>query len=342
MNILKTVAWGAVFLVFLFAISSGAHASCFTFNQLTNGNIANADPVMANFNMLLTCPTFSGPVGIGTTGPGATLTINVTANASKEGFGGGVAGSTGLMISDGSDGNNGLYGLNLFAASRSGGGILGWGWSGLGVNTYYDNTNNVLKRFTSSGGFVNSSFMAFSPDSASSNGAISFWTGSAGDPNNRLTILSGGNVGIGTISPSYLLHVNGTGYATSWQQGSDRRLKEDIRFLAFDALAKIMALHPVTFRWKAPKDDGMQGIQMGLIAQDVEKLLPTAVLTTRDASKTKSLKYNELTAVLIKAMQEQQVMIENQAQRIRALSRKSANLEVRLKHLEVGRIASAR
>jgi len=150
----------------------------------------------------------------------------------------------------------------------------------------------------------------------------------------------GGNVGIGITTPSYLLHVNGTGYATSWQQSSDRRLKTEIKPITFDALAKVMALTPVTFRWKVSKDDGMHGIQMGLVAQDVEKILPTVVLTAHDASKTKGLKYNELTAVLIKAVQEQQAMIKKLTVSIHSLNKKNTDLEMRLKHVEQNQVAS--
>jgi hypothetical protein len=53
----------------------------------------------------------------------------------------------------------------------------------------------------------------------------------------------------------------------------------------------------------------MQGRQTGFIAQEVEKVLPSTILTAKDARKSKAIKYDELTAILIKAVQEQQLEI---------------------------------
>ena len=117
-----------------------------------------------------------------------------------------------------------------------------------------------------------------------------------------------GNVGIDTKTPSYTLHVNGTAYATGAAGAlSDARHKKDVTPLADGALATVERLRPVTFLWKQPKDDGMKGTQIGFIAQDVERIIPTAVLTANDAEKTKGLKYNEIVAVLTKAVQELKV-----------------------------------
>ena len=114
-----------------------------------------------------------------------------------------------------------------------------------------------------------------------------------------------GYVGIATLNPAYTLHVNGTVYATGAAGAlSDRRHKKDIKPLAIDGLATVEKLRPVTFEWKEPKDDGMKGEQIGFIAQDVEEVLPQAVLTANDADKTKGLKYDELIPVLTKAVQE--------------------------------------
>ena len=44
--------------------------------------------------------------------------------------------------------------------------------------------------------------------------------------------------------------------------------------------------------------------QVGVIAQDMEKVLPEVVLTGDDDSKTKSVDYGKLTAVLIEAVKE--------------------------------------
>lgn len=112
-------------------------------------------------------------------------------------------------------------------------------------------------------------------------------------------------VGIGTSTPAYALHVEGTAYATGAAGSlSDVRHKKNIATLDDGALGTLMQLRPVSFEWKHPTDDGMKGEQLGFIAQEVEKVLPQTVLTQPDLAKTKGLKPSELIPVLVKAIQE--------------------------------------
>jgi hypothetical protein len=133
---------------------------------------------------------------------------------------------------------------------------------------------------------------------------------------------NGGSVGVGVTAPSYTLQVNGSVAGTSaYVNTSDIRRKKNVRPL--DAGLNIVAqLKPVSFEWKEevlrehakaigaknvqppPPDPAMQGKQMGFIAQDVEKILPSVVVTEPDAEKTKGMKYSELIPVLTKAIQE--------------------------------------
>jgi hypothetical protein len=120
-----------------------------------------------------------------------------------------------------------------------------------------------------------------------------------------------GYVGVGTTSLSYMLHVNGTAYATGAAGAlSDIRHKKNVEPLADDTLDVIRKLRPVSYYWKEPKDDGMQGRQYGFIAQEVQKVLPDAVLTMNNDEKTLGLKYDDIIPILTKAVQEQDKHIQ--------------------------------
>lgn len=93
-----------------------------------------------------------------------------------------------------------------------------------------------------------------------------------------------------------------TGNATltgTLTQSSDLRFKKDI--VEVDgALNDILNLRGVTYYWKDENKD--QSKQMGLIAQEVEKVFPEVVET--DASGYKSVAYQNLVAPLIEAIKE--------------------------------------
>ena len=128
--------------------------------------------------------------------------------------------------------------------------------------------------------------------------------------------------------------IGGTLNAQAVAMTSDGRLKKDIKPLTH-ALDSILQLQGKTYRWKedttfANKQD------IGLVAQDVEKVFPQ--LVTEDERDYKGIAYSKLTAVLIEAMKEQQQQIttlqqENQqlksamAEQMQALLARVAMLE---------------
>ena len=77
---------------------------------------------------------------------------------------------------------------------------------------------------------------------------------------------------------------------------SDARLKDNIETLE-DGLAKVEQLRGVPYT----RDDKEN---IGVIAQEVEKILPEIVLTANDEMGTKSVDYSRITAVLIEAVKE--------------------------------------
>jgi hypothetical protein len=87
---------------------------------------------------------------------------------------------------------------------------------------------------------------------------------------------------------------------TSWTANSDERLK-NITVNISNAVDALNTLRTVKYSWK--KDDTNK-IHLGLIAQDVIKVLPEIVDINDDEDKTLGVKYTEMIPVLVKAIQE--------------------------------------
>jgi hypothetical protein len=149
-----------------------------------------------------------------------------------------------------------------------------------------------------------------------------FLTGGTASTNERMRIMSTGNVGIGTSAPSYKFQVKISssyeGHVTStgtWASSSDVRFKKNIKPIA-NSLEYIKNLNPVRFDMKN-EEDSKTGNHFGFIAQEMEKYLPELVGTDNEGMK--SIEYATLTSILAGAVKEQQVIIESQNKDIEQL-----------------------
>jgi hypothetical protein len=103
---------------------------------------------------------------------------------------------------------------------------------------------------------------------------------------------------------------------------SDIRLKRDVRALTadLDVLQALPGLHGVTFFWDTAKEPirhmGNQR-ELGLIAQDVERVIPEVVRT--DTRGYRTLDYAKLTAFLVEVAKAQQGQIEELRRQVQAL-----------------------
>ena len=235
----------------------------------------------------------TGNVGIGTTSPGAKLDIGAGASARGS--------NTDLLI--GAGGN--VPQIELYHTSKS-----------AAIN--YDGTT------------------------------LSFYT-NGGSWAQGIAIDNSGYVGIGSASPADLLDVQGGNIRNSALAGggtlyvqtndsgqlikgpaSDIRLKTNVVPItnSLDVLGALDQLHGVYFDWDQSKPEAAiygSERQLGLIAQDVQRVLPE--LVTKNNNGYLMLNYPQLSAYLVEVAKAQKAEIEQ-------LKSKDAELEARLAALE--------
>ncbi|MFO7370173.1 MAG: tail fiber domain-containing protein [Bacteroidales bacterium] len=162
--------------------------------------------------------------------------------------------------------------------------------------------------------------------------------------NVRMTIsASNGNVGIG-LSPSnsYRLYMNGIVAATAFQVTSDIRLKENIKPMD-KSFNKIELLQPITFQFAdyidknskissvdstgaiisaiTPDKSAEKKTRFGFSAQEVQKIFPDLVM--KDDNGYLSVDYIGLIPVLVEALKEQQMQIDELEKKVLSLTGKS-------------------
>ncbi|MHB8710050.1 MAG: tail fiber domain-containing protein [Minisyncoccota bacterium] len=228
---------------------------------------------------------------------------------------GGTSASEALTISNGSillSNNNGIKSLDSGGTSR---------------RMYILTPSNDFQLGMVDGGWGGQLYLK------SGNAMTFLVNGSTGTFLTAQTILTNGNIGIGTSSPYSRLTVWGADTSASTSaftiansasttefqvfdngnatlagaltQNSDERLKQDITLLdASSTLAAIESLKPVSFIWR----DATKGTdtQLGLIAQDVQRIFPGLVATTSATTLTPggtlSVNYIGLIAPLVEAV----------------------------------------
>lgn len=142
--------------------------------------------------------------------------------------------------------------------------------------------------------------------------------------------------GTGSYAGYFNGNVSATGYITA---PSDRNLKKNVLPMS-ESLNKVLNLQGVTYEWKSDdelastiyakssggKESAPQsfnfpkGVQLGVIAQDVEKILPELVQTGPDG--LKSVDYIKMVPLLIEAIKEQQKQIDELKALVNSLKNK--------------------
>jgi hypothetical protein len=121
---------------------------------------------------------------------------------------------------------------------------------------------------------------------------------------------------------SYTLYVVGNAYTTgSWLTPSDVRWKKNISDLG-SVINELESLNPVTYDWRKdefPDKKFEDGRQIGLVAQDVEKVFPDLVKT--DEQGYKAVAYDKLSVILLQGLKEQQKQIDQMKEEIADLKK---------------------
>jgi hypothetical protein len=121
------------------------------------------------------------------------------------------------------------------------------------------------------------------------------------------------SLGVGTVASGTLGEIRASNEITAYYS-SDERLKENVKVIS-DPIQIIQQIRGVRFDWKNDYiearggEDGffVRKHDVGVIAQEVESVLPEVVATRNDGYK--AVKYEKIVALLIEAIKEQQITI---------------------------------
>lgn len=254
----------------------------------------------------LVIDNISGNVGIGTADATTKLEVVdsgsspvVQATNTNSGTKGCLATSNEGVSGEHTGNGTGVYGesfssYGVHGHSSSGGGVHGSSTSGEGVSGSSDSSNGVEGHSTSGRGVFGTSGSSKGVEghSTSGYGVSGFSTNGTGVYGHSANGLFAGAFE-GDVWVTGNLELEGDVISPS-----DRRLKENITPLEH-AIEKISLLDGVYFNFKGKSENDRK---VGVIAQDVEKVLPELVVSNKEGYR--SVDYAKLTPVLIEAVKE--------------------------------------
>ena len=122
---------------------------------------------------------------------------------------------------------------------------------------------------------------------------------------------------------------------------SSRRFKQDIQPMG-DASNALMQLSPVTFRYKEADAAGQKPLQYGLIAEDVQAVMPELVVRSADGQ-VETVAYHVLPSLLLNEYQKQNRRLAEAEAKLAASEEELAAMkaEMATMKLALGRLASA-
>ncbi len=139
------------------------------------------------------------------------------------------------------------------------------------------------------------------------------------------SIMSGTGIAVTTGDTAFAQNIT---YYGSLTNASDERLKDQIEDLSY-GLDQVLELNPKSYVYKRDADETTK---FGFIAQEVEQVMPELVIDNMigvqgDDTKYKGLSYQDFTAVLVNAIQEQQAQIAELQKANEALTTNTVEFE---------------
>ena len=185
------------------------------------------------------------------------------------------------------------------------------GGTGSASTTYANLQTNVVGTLPVANGGTGSASATFSGANITSLNASSVSSGTldmarlgtAGAP-------QFGSLGVGTAASGTTGEIRATNNVTAFYS-SDERLKDNVQVIT-NALNKVLQIRGVEFDWNnlTEPEDGyfVRKHDVGVIAQEIEKVLPEVVGTREDG--TKAVKYDRIIPLLIEAIKELKAEID--------------------------------
>ena len=176
------------------------------------------------------------------------------------------------------------------------------------LNTTTASLNTSVSNINTTSASLNTSVANLNTTTASLNTSVSninTFTASMSTTSN----VRFGSLGIGMAASGTSGRIDAAGDIVAYST-SDKNFKENITPIP-NAIDKIRKISGNTYDWKAELKDihGFEGNDVGVIAQEIEEVLPQLV-TTRETG-YKAVKYDKIVALLIEGIKEQQQHIDN-------------------------------
>jgi Chaperone of endosialidase len=288
------------------------------------GNVGIGTPSPANKLSVLGNADFTGNVGIGLTNPTYKLHLGNTNNGLRI-EGPATAGSGGSALNIGGFGDVIIDKPGTVAGRLA---IKESGDVGIGSATPsaygHGGANRVLelRNFAPAGINIQSHLILSSTGNAGSLGGVTWastslsgeqrtgFIGNAFEATNRTRLSFYARNDAGLLGEKFYVSGDGSAWlAGALTQNSDIRLKKNIEPLHL-SLNKLLQLNGYSYNWINTDND--QGEQIGLIAQEVQKLYPQLVteIKKENGETTLGVNYIGLIPVMIESIKEQQKQID--------------------------------